>query len=1093
MSHRSRAILPLLFAWSLIGAPIIAAVAREQAEHPPSAQTDAQSASGSPGPVAQESHGPPPADAAALIEQVTALLRDRDGKAPDPTDVVGALNSITVQLYQDGQYAEAIEMAALAMEHAERVLGPEHPDTLNSVNNLAAMHQAQGRYAEAEPLYRSVLRASEHRLGAEHPDTLTRVNNLAALYLALGRYDDAEPLFRRVLDARERALGTEHSETLVSVNNLAAIFKSQGRYSEAEPLYRRALDACSRVLGVDHPQTLFSLDNLAGIFESQGRYGEAEPLYRRALSTRESVLGAEHPDTLNSINNLAALYHAQGRYLEAEPLLRRALDANKRVLGTEHPQTLASLHNLAALYQAQGRFSEADPLYERALDASERVLGPEHPQTLADVTGLAGLYKSQGRYGEAEPLYRRVLDASERVLGAEHPQTLISVNNLAGLYESQGRYGEAESLYRRVLDTSERVLGAEHPDTLNVQLNLAALWINQARLDSALRALRTLDGRVRRLVGQELASTEQEAVRLQRLAAEARLQNVVFTLALVHPDNADARRLAADVLLRWKRLAADEEAVIARLARTSRDPRVVKLAEHIRASRRGLSRLVHLPRAELTEAARAALNSVLAAERRRLGALEAKLARLSRSFRGQQAARGVEWEAVQAALPPGSALLELRAYRPVDFKTRDFGEPRWLAMLLPETPPAHWAGGGAAPALRLWDLGPVADSADGFARLRSKRDEAGDAPSGLYQTLFGAIDAELARYETLFLAPDGFLDQVAFARLRVPAAASATGASTEQVATTATRYWIERQALRTVRVGRDLLPTPASDAAAGMLVLGGIDYDHFPESAPPQRSGDTTAALSSADAAGPPPEQDPKPLLLAMNRRLRAARGGFGPLAHTDPEATEVGNYFWDYYNRKAEVLKATAAAEARLKALAHPPRLLHLATHGFFLPRQDGAEGAEADLGLDRALTLAGLALAGANLGLAGKTGPDGEDGILYALEAQDLNLEGTELVALSACDTGQGRVDVSEGVYGLVRAFQIAGARNVLMTQWALNDPAARAFMVAFYKRWLQPGAFDHPAKALRATQLEWLTSDDPVKSDPRFWAPYVLIERG
>lgn len=429
----------------------------------------------------------------------------------------------------------------------------------------------------------------------------------------------------------------------------------------------------------------------------------------------------------------------------------------------------------------------------------------------------------------------------------------------------------------------------------------------------------------------------------------------------------------------------------------------------------------------------------------------------------------------------------------MDFKTKDFGETHWLALLLTETPPAEWAGDGAAPVLRLWDLGPVADSADDFAQLRDEGGDDGSAPSRLFQTLFGAIDPELARYETLFIAPDGFLDLVAFARLRVPGAASASGASTEQVAATATGYWIERQALRMVRVGRDLLPTPASDAAAGMLVLGGIDYEHFPESAKPQPADAAPAALSSDDAAGPPTEQDPKPLLLAMNRRLRAERGGFSPLAHTDPEATEVGNYFWDYYNRRAEVLKATAATEARLKALARPPRLLHLATHGFFLPRQGGGEGGETAIGLDRALTLAGLALAGANEGLAGKTGPDGEDGILYALEAQDLNLEGTELVALSACDTGQGRVDVSEGVYGLVRAFQIAGAQNVLMTQWALNDPAARAFMVAFYRRWLQPGAFDYPAEALRATQLEWITSDDPVKTDPRFWAPYVLIEQG
>ncbi|MFY9974401.1 MAG: hypothetical protein WAK53_09105, partial [Chromatiaceae bacterium] len=84
-----------------------------------------------------------------------------------------------------------------------------------------------------------------------------------------------------------------------------------------------------------------------------------------------------------------------------------------------------------------------------------------------------------------------------------------------------------------------------------------------------------------------------------------------------------------------------------------------------------------------------ALNTNLAAERQRLGKLEVALAKLSRALRGQLAARSVEWENVQRALPPGAALLELRAYKPVDFKTGEFGEPRWLALLLPQTPPAQ--------------------------------------------------------------------------------------------------------------------------------------------------------------------------------------------------------------------------------------------------------------------------------------------------------------------------------------------------------------------------------------------------------------------
>ncbi|MFY9974177.1 MAG: tetratricopeptide repeat protein, partial [Chromatiaceae bacterium] len=205
--------------------------------------------------------------------------------------------------------------------------------------------------------------------------------------------------------------------------------------------------------------------------------------------------------------------------------------------------------------------------------AAEQVLGEEHPWTLTSINNLASLYQAQGHYGDAEPLYRRVLAASGPILGNDHPRTLASVNNLAVLYQAQNYFGEAEPLFRRALAASERVFGETHPDTVAVQLNLGVLLIQEQRIDDAASTLRTLDERLRWLVSQELASTEQESVRLQRLAAESRLQNTVITLAVAHPNHADSQGLAADVLLRWKRLAADEEATIARLTRTSKDPR----------------------------------------------------------------------------------------------------------------------------------------------------------------------------------------------------------------------------------------------------------------------------------------------------------------------------------------------------------------------------------------------------------------------------------------------------------------------------------------------------------------------------------------
>jgi CHAT domain-containing protein len=281
------------------------------------------------------------------------------------------------------------------------------------------------------------------------------------------------------------------------------------------------------------------------------------------------------------------------------------------------------------------------------------------------------------------------------------------------------------------------------------------------------------------------------------------------------------------------------------------------------------------------------------------------------------------------------------------------------------------------------------------------------------------------------------------------------------------RYWIERQTLHQLQTGRDLLPeTVDAPPVAGLLALGGIDYDHF--------EGETTVMATA-------PQYE-------THRELVGAIGGLKPLRHSGTEAAGITAFYWDDYGSNTAVWQGREASETRLKALTKPPRVLHLATHGFYLPRpKDSAE---------RPMTLSGLALAGANQGMQGHLSASGDDGILYALEVQHLNLEGTELVTLSACNTGQGTVDYTEGVYGLVRAFRVAGARRVLMTLWPVEDTHASLFMLRFYANWLTPARPDlnpnrDPVIALQQTRLEFLTDKDPALREPRVWAPYVLVE--
>ena len=992
-------------------------------------------------------------------------------------DTLTSVNNLASLYEAQGRYEEAEPLYQHALNTSEQVLGSEHPDTIASLNNLAGLYFTQGHYGKAEPLYERALAVNKRVLGNEHPHTLSTLNNLAVLYKAQGHYGKAESLYQQVLASREEALGTEHPDTLQSLNNLAGLYESLGSYEKAEGLLQRALATSERMLGAEHPYTLQSLNSLAVLYGSQGRYGEAEPLLKRVLETEERMLGAEHPDTLQSLNNLGMLYKSQVRYGEAETFLERALVSRERVLGIEHPNTIKSLNNLAELYRVQRRYEEAELLYNHALVANEQKLGLEHPRTLVSLNNLALLYQTQGRYEEAEPIFKRLMEFSERVLGAEHPQTLASLNNLALLYKTQGHYEKAEPRYQRLLAFGKRVLGAEHPNILSAQLSLIGIHINNRKIPQALAELREMDGRLQGFVGAQLRSTLSEQVRRQWLVSKSNFQSVVFTLALAEFVPVDlrteAQALAANVFLRWKRLAGEGEGLMARIARVSTDPKVRELAGQLTRERSQLSRLVNLPQHD---------KDAIGAARTRVEKLEVALAGVSGAYRSHRAGRTVDWQQVRAALPTGSALLSLRAFEQANFNTGKLGERHWLGMVIPKDP-------GEGPAIILKDLGPVAAIAPMFEELREGtrstasgrgvrrlRAESKREAQKLYAQLFEELDEELAKYDRLYIAPDGMLDLVAFSRLVLPDG----------------RYWADRQQLHQLRAGRDLVRAVSTDCSPSLalgsgnpcrnggeglptdlVAFGGVNYDKFPTDASPLLTNRHAASTISASGSTK---------ILAMNRRLRDEREEFEILTKTAPEAMATVQDYRDLSGYTAKAWYGTDASEGRLKNLSTPPRVLHLATHGFFL-------GKNADR-TERPMALGGLTLAGANRGMAGEVGPDGEDGILYAMEARDLNLEGTKLVVLSACDTGHGEVDYSEGVYGLTRAFRIAGAKNILMTLWSLDDALAAEFMKDFYARWLGNSG-QSPADALHQTRLAWIASEDERKRNPQYWAPYVLVE--
>jgi CHAT domain-containing protein len=182
------------------------------------------------------------------------------------------------------------------------------------------------------------------------------------------------------------------------------------------------------------------------------------------------------------------------------------------------------------------------------------------------------------------------------------------------------------------------------------------------------------------------------------------------------------------------------------------------------------------------------------------------------------------------------------------------------------------------------------------------------------------------------------------------------------------------------------------------------------------------------------------------------------------------------------------AATEANIKK-TKAPTLLHVATHGYFLADVENREATTFGVNLENAndnpLLRSGLLFAGASKTAMGAT-PDlesNDNGVLTAYEAMNLNLQGTDLVILSACETGLGEVKSGEGVYGLQRAFLVAGAEAIIMSLWKVDDAATQALMTNFYTNWLKSR---DKQKAFKQAQLQLMTK----YKEPYYWGAFVMM---
>ncbi len=990
----------------------------------------------------------------------------------DEREYAGLLYDLGV-LYEDqGKYDRALETGMRVLDLRRRLLGPGHRDVASCYNLIGSIRKNLGRFDEAESSYRMALEIFTKKLGPDHLEVARTLNNLGILSKERGNYDEAISYIEQALEIKKKQPDPRNQDMAKSLMSLGIIFKKKGLFAEAEMYYKEALSIYEQFLGPDHIRVAECLNNLAVLYAGEWKFNEAEHMYKQALEIKEKTYGSDHPSVARTLANLAIVYFYEGRYDEAEIYLKRGIEISEKTLGPDHPDVAGLYSRLANLYLKQARYREAEPLEKKALIIRERALAPDHPALAESMNNLAVAYGHQDKFEQAEPLLLKAIAIKEKRLGPDHPTTASSISALGVVYFHMGRYDDAEPLLVRALDVREKTLGPDHPRVALSLLNLAKNQCARGMFTESLATYRKLQ-RARQNYIEEVFSYASEDQKMKYIRGYPLLDHSFLSFTDEQRSD-ESVRACFDMVLKGKAAILDAISAERSAAYCSYDEDIItNMEEHAeicsKISELFLSEKSHFKGKSYTDS----LQSLYEIK----DSLEVILSGSCSEFERERAALKYGFDDVTEALPDGSVLCEIIKFNPYRFtgtggETSRTAPARYLVFILEKSGQCSLIDlGRAAPIDSLVRtargvLSEAVSSIYGGDEMGAER-KLSKITGRLYDIVFSPIEKHVPEGGHVFISPDGKLNLLPFEILTGPDG----------------KYLIENYAVSYLSSGRDLLrdTAPAEESTAGAIVIADPDFDT--QSIDVVR-GEVTIPPSTYYRSPSIPLRSPPD-------RTGCLRTPFDQIPSSHLEGKIIASLLLEKGGIETKFYHGPRASESVLKNISSPPRILHLATHGYFCGKSRFTVGKELD---ENPLLYSGMAFAGANHLIRNDETVDtgtmnGEDGILTSLEVSGLNLFGTELVVLSACETGIGEIELGEGVYGLRRSFHHAGVRTLVMSMWDIPDSETVEFMRGFYEHWLSG---ESRSDALRNTALTILSERRAEKgcAHPLFWGGFVLV---
>ncbi|MFH2143118.1 MAG: CHAT domain-containing tetratricopeptide repeat protein, partial [Bacteroidota bacterium] len=947
---------------------------------------------------------------------------------------------ILAELYIDmKKFQEAESLLKVAKENIKVKYLEDNASIAEITSDYGMLNVNMNKYQDAENYYLQTIDIYNDLYAQTNEidyllSAYSNYFNLSEMFKKTGDFENAENHLLFVLEDIEFVLETQNMHYAFYLSELADLYVDIGRFKEADSLYKKVQLIYLETIGENHPEYAEKISLMARMYNKTGEYQMAESLFTKALNIMESKLGKKHSLYAANMGELGVFYLSLENYSKAEPLIDQAMEIYHSISGEGSPSYASLINAKCIILDHYEKYDEIDSLLNKALKIYENCNGIYSRDYAINMANISSFYRNNGNFNKAEELLTQSSEILYKMFGESNPDYASVLSNIAFLHKLKKEFDESESIYNQILEINKNVFGKYHESSLNTLYNLATIYFLKNDNEKSSKMFIECLEIANQIINKNFLFLSEKEKELY-FSNYAFLFSQFYSYALLWKN--PMPQITINVynnIVRNKGIMLRSSTALRYGILKSKDQSLMALYNEWIDLRREINRQLSM--------AIGIRSKDLELIESQAEEIEKKLIRQSTTFSNFEKSQEMTWDSIKNCLKENEAAVEF-----VHFPIKNNSDSIIYCALIVK------ANSYYPEMVKLFEekeILQILNSSKGnnMQKVNAAYGTNAQLEKSLYEAIWQPMEEYLTGIKTIYYSPDGILHKISFPSIRV-----------NREFYLSDIYNLNQLSNTASLIHRD--QSPIEDFEIGLF--GGIEY-----------------STDSNDAE----------------------------LWNFLPGTLKEINIIADILKNENITLKYFSgidANETNLKKIAAKCNILHISTHGFFnslnmepLSEDSYLSNPDENIvfrsnNLSSGLSIfensrnpllrSGLVMARANSLIYNNISVMEEDGIFTAQEATSLDMYNTDLVVLSACETGLGDIKGSEGVYGLQRAFKMAGVKYIIMSLWQVPDKETVEFMEIFYKKLLK---IKDVRTAFTETQKEMRN-----KYDQYFWGAFVLIE--